>query len=122
MSNYRLDINLPGLPETTNQVLAMGLRARMRRKAYWKDLVWKLTAGKRPAVPLARATLTLIRCSTTRPDPDGLVSSFKHIIDSLTLSRVLENDRHENIGFPNYGWAHAKMGAGHCLIIVEGEV
>lgn len=116
---FRLEIDIPGLPETVNQILAMSLRARMRQKKEWKNIVWMLTAGKRPTEPLKRAKLTLIRHSTTRPDPDGLTSSFKHIIDGLVIARVLENDRYENISFPNYDWSHAPAGKGHCTVIVE---
>src|SRR3954469_12425023 len=101
---YVLEFEIPGLPETTNEVLAMRLRTRMNRKAYWKSIVWQLVSGRRPPIPIKRARLTLIRCSRTRPDPDGLTSSFKHVIDALVVARVLENDRHENIGFPNYDW------------------
>lgn len=96
--NYRLEIEIPGLPETTNEVLAM-----------------------RPRAPIARASLTLTRCSTTRPDPDGLTSSFKHIIDGLVKSGVLADDRHENIGFPTYLWEQAPRGKG-CIRIQLIEV
>ena len=116
---YTLLIEVPGLPETTNQILAMSLRARMRQKKEWKNIVWMLTAGKRPDAPLKRARLTLTRHSTTRPDPDGLTSSFKHIIDGLVIAKILENDKHENIGFPTYEWSHAAAGKGHCTVIVE---
>jgi hypothetical protein len=117
--NYTLFIDVPGLPETTNQVLAMSLRARMRQKKVWKEAVWMLAAGKRPPTPLKRAKVTLTRFSTTRPDPDGLVSSGKHLIDGLVIAKVLENDRYENIGFPTYEWAHAPAGKGHCTVLVE---
>lgn len=117
---YRLEIDVPGLPETVNQILSMSLRARMRQKKVWKNIVWLLTAGKRPPAPLKRARLTLTRHSTTRPDPDGLTSSFKHIIDGLVVARILENDRYDNISFPAYEWAHAPAGKGHCTVLVEG--
>jgi Holliday junction resolvase RusA-like endonuclease len=118
-SPYVLEFQIPGLPETTNEVLAMKLRVRLRCKRIWKRTVWLLVVGKRPRAPLKRARLTLTRCSSTRPDPDGLVSSFKHIIDGLVEARVLENDRLENIGFPNYAWEKAPSGKGHCKIHIE---
>jgi Holliday junction resolvase RusA-like endonuclease len=116
---YLLEFQLPGLPETTNEILSMRLRMRLRCKRIWKRTVWLLVVGKRPASPLKRARLTLIRCSSTRPDSDGLVSSFKHVIDGLVEARVLENDRYENIGFPNYAWEKAPSGKGHCKIRIE---
>lgn len=73
----------------------------------------------RPPEPLKKARLTLIRRSSARPDTDGLVSGFKHIIDGLVEARVLENDSFEHIGFPDYRWEHAKAGKGHVSIKVE---
>lgn len=112
-------VDVPGLPETVNEVLAMKLRTRMRQKRYWKDLIWKLVCGSKPPAPLKRAKLTLTRHSTTRPDPDGLTSSFKHLIDGLVIAKVLENDRHENIDFPTYLWSPAGKGKGHCTVLIE---
>lgn len=121
---YRLDITIPGLPPMTNDVLAMNLRDRLRSKKQWKTAVMFKTAGKRPAAPLARAHLTLTRFSTRRPDPDGLTSGFKHVIDALVLANILENDKHENIGFPSYFWEPAKANMGKIRIevieIVQG--
>lgn len=117
--SYRIELDIPGLPETVNQFYAMKLQKRMSRKRYWKDVVWKLVGKNRPISPLERARLTLIRCSATRPDPDGLTSSFKHIIDGLVASRVLRNDKYENIGFPRYDWEPAPLRSGRCKVIVE---
>lgn len=113
---YELTVDIPGLPETINEVLAMKLRARMSRKAYWKEMVWGSVQGKKPPAPIKRAQLTLTRFSSTRPDPDGLTSTFKHLIDGLVIARVLENDRFENIGFPTYLWESRPKGKGFVRI------
>lgn len=118
-TRFILELEIPGLPETTNEVLAMRLKARMSRKRYWKYMVWAYTANTKPVRPLKRAKLTLIRCSTTRPDPDGLTSTFKHIIDGLVESKILENDRYENIGFPTYDWERAPANHGKIKVRVE---
>lgn len=117
--SYRLHIELPGLPETTNQILAMALRKRIRRKIYWKSLVGYLTAGKRPLKPIKRAKLTLTRHSAGKCDYDGRVSSFKHVIDGLVEAGILENDTEENVGKPSYEHAPAPPGKGFCTITLE---
>lgn len=117
--SYILDFELPGLPETTNQVLSMRLKNRLNRKMYWKTFVIMTVAAKRPTIPLLRAKLMLIRCSTVRPDPDGLVGSFKHIIDGLVVGGILEDDNYENIGFPIYEWEKTAINAGKIKIRVE---
>lgn len=116
---YRLEIEIPGLPETTNEVLSMRLKKRLNRKMFWKQQIAYSVYGKKPKQPLKRANLTLTRFSTTRPDPDGLTSTFKHLIDGLVIAEILENDKYENIGFPKYLWEKAKRNEGKIKILVE---
>ena len=69
--------------------------------------------------PLSRAKLTLTRYSSVCPDPDGLVSSFKSVLDGLVECGVLENDRFTNIGMPTYAWEKAPKNEGKAKVIVE---
>lgn len=69
--------------------------------------------------PLAKAKLTLTRHSSTEPDYDGLVSSFKPCIDALIMANVIENDRMSNVGKPTYLWELAPRNKGHITIKVE---
>lgn len=121
--SYRITLRIPGLPETTNQATRGKLRHRLRAKREWKRLVWLLLreqGGPRvPAVPLKRAHVTCIRHSSFEPDHDGIVSSFKHIIDGLVEAGVLENDKKINIGIPVYDWQPAPPKQGFCLVTVE---
>lgn len=118
--SYRLEFELLGLPETTNQVLSMRLKWRLRRKVFWKrQVAAALKALPLPPAPLEHARLTLTRCSVQRPDPDGLTSTFKHLIDALVIGKVLVNDRHKNIGFPRYRHEKAGYHAGKVRILVE---
>lgn len=116
---YTLSFFIKGLPPTTNKVLAMGLRERLRSKKRWKDAVIYSTVGKRPPTPLVKASLTLTRHSSIRPDPDGLTSTFKHIIDGLVIAKVLQNDKFENIGFPKYEWEKTAKNEGKISVLVE---
>lgn len=69
--------------------------------------------------PLQTARLTLTRYSTIEPDYDGLVSSFKPIIDGLVEAGFLAGDKRANIGVPDYRWEKAKRGQGRITVRIE---
>lgn len=62
----------------------------------------------RPACKLAKAKLTLIRHSSVEPDWDGLVGSFKYVIDALVYQGILYDDGPDNIGESKALWKGAK--------------
>jgi len=72
----------------------------------------------RPPRPLKKAFLFMLRESSSAPDFDGLVGSFKGVIDSLRYLGVIENDRFENIGFPRYGHRRAPAKRGKIQVVV----
>ncbi len=74
---------------------------------------------RRPRRPLKRARVTCIRYSSVSPDSDGLVTGFKPLIDGLVACGVLENDRYENIGMPDYRHVPVPPKKGRVVIIVE---
>lgn len=115
-----LDIEIPGLPKRTNNSQS-SWRARMAESRKWKMLVadFVILGKRRPPKPLTKAKLTLTRRSSVRPDSDGLVSSFKHVIDGLIAAGVIANDRYENIGMPTYLWEKAPRNKGSIRIVVE---
>lgn len=119
MKPYVLEFTIPGLPPTQNGATRGKLKERFRVKSEWKMLVWAAIQGKKPRKPLARAKLTLIRGSRTRPDFDGLTSSFKVVIDALRQQGVLLDDRHENIGVPDYQWTPSPARCGYIRVIIE---
>lgn len=116
---YELRIRLEGLPKTTNTMSGMHWAAKMAHAKRWKRAVWQevLRQG-RPSEPLKHAKLRLVRRSSQAPDFDGLASSFKHLIDGLVESRVLLNDKLENIGMPEYVWEKCPRSDGHVLVEV----
>jgi hypothetical protein len=76
------------------------------------------TMAKRPKEPYKKASLTLIRCSSVCPDADGLVQSFKAVIDALVFNKILEDDSMAHIGMPNYKWLKAKPKQGKIVVSV----
>jgi len=92
-----------------------------RERDAWIAAVICISRAKLPRAPLQKAKLTLTRHSASAPDPDGLVSGFKAIVDGLVRAKVLVNDRFENIGMPDYRWVKAAPKKGFIQVRVEGE-
>lgn len=75
--------------------------------------------NKEPKEPLKKAKVTLSRFSTREPDFDGLVCSFKPILDGLTNSKIIIDDKMSVIGQPTYKWEKIGKGKGKIHILVE---
>lgn len=119
--SYRLDITIDGLPVTANGCRRLGHWSKVSKATKsWKTSVWAmaLQAG-RPNAPLAKAKLTLVRYSSVEPDFDGLVHSFKPVIDGLKLAGVILDDKRAVVGQPEYEWQRADPRAGRIRVIVE---
>lgn len=116
-----IEFELPGLPATANgrRRMAHWVQASKESNRWKNDVYFKLLEiNKRPRRPMHQARLHLIRHSSSEPDFDGLVSSFKPIIDGLVLSGVLVNDRSANIAQPHYHWEYAPAKAGKITVRV----
>lgn len=120
IDQYVLEIVLDGLPARTNSAKT-AWQARAAEAKKWKGLVVNAVRLSRnqPATPLSRARLTLIRCSSIRPDSDGLVSGFKHCVDGLIQAGVIIDDNFDVIGMPTYLWEKAPPKKGMIKIKVE---
>ena len=119
---YRLNFTLQGLPETTNAARHSNghWSERHKKDKSWKRQVWVEALQKgRPRQPLHKASVTLIRYSASEPDFEGLVSSFKTILDGLTEAGVIANDSMSVIGQPAYYWRKAKPKQGKIEVFVE---
>lgn len=100
-------------------------RKKHRENTKWKVLVissiasLRLNEQERAALPLKRASLCLTRYSSNEPDFDGLVSSFKHVIDGLKEAGVIVDDKMSVIGQPKYFWLYAKPKQGKIKVRIE---
>lgn len=124
-----IEFELQGLPKMTNPSGAKSTHWRVVKaeRDGWKEHVKVVVkhhflSGYSASWPLKTAKLTLTRHSTVRPDPDGLVSGFKAIVDGLVLAGVLENDKFANIGMPDYRWAKTKPKEGKVTVRVEWDL
>lgn len=119
---YRLEFTIPDLPKLPNQLLGAHWTIRSGHAKAWKRKVWRCVWHLKPSEPLKKASLTLTRGSSREADFDGLVGSFKAIIDGLVEAQVLAGDTQSIIGQPCYQWTKAKRGAGFIRVLIEGHV
>lgn len=112
-----LEFEIQGLPKMTNASRVHWTK-KMKEAKKWKALVYEQVSLAR-WTPINKANLTLIRFSSVEPDFDGLVSSFKHVIDGLVEAGVLENDKVSNIGQPKYAWQKCAPKMGKIRVKVE---
>lgn len=116
--SYRLEFTLQGLPKLANGSYGHW-RVRAAAAKAWKQRSFATAWPDRPPQPLKKAKVTLIRHSSSEPDFDGLVSSFKNVLDGLKQARVIEDDRGSVIGQPSYQWAKSAPKKGFVTVIVE---
>lgn len=128
MSKHIIDLTILGLPKTTNGTNSHWIRFSERKK--WHKLVTEALMLQHH-LPSARLFLprfvlnprfTLTRYSSRPPDFDGLVSSFKAIIDTFKKLEVIKDDSMAIIGQPDYKWELAKKSHGRVRIVLDYEL
>lgn len=126
-----VEFEIAGLPKMTNTSRVHWTK-KMREAKKWKELVQgevhnylarkvflSQFGGEFPFSALSKANITLTRYSSVEPDFDGLVSSFKHVIDGLKVAGVIIDDKASVIGQPKYLWEKAKPRMGKIKVRVE---
>ena len=118
--SYKLEFTECKLPPTTNGMTSFHWWKKKKLSDEWNNLVmFHVLKNGAPPKPLTKAKLTLTRFSSSEPDYDGLVSSFKVVVDSLRYNAVLADDKMKNIGIPRYDWQKCAPKAGMIHVIVE---
>lgn len=118
--SYKLEFTECKLPPTTNGMTSFHWWKKKKLSDEWNNLVmFHVLKNGAPPKPLQKARLTLTRFSSSEPDYDGLVSSFKVVVDSLRYNAVLADDKMKNIGIPRYDWQKCAPKAGMIHVIVE---
>ncbi len=115
---YHLGFTVDELPKTPNSLLGSHWRTRMLQRDRWLTWVMGKVSGKKPPAPLKRAHLKLTRHSALRPDPSGLVGSFKYVEDALVANGILADDSSDQIGIPDYCWEYASPRKGFITVEV----
>lgn len=112
-------IEIKGLPKIISNGSKGSWRGAWAEGNKWKRAIHEALVINKISLetPLEKAHLRLTRFSSIEPDFDGLVISFKHVIDGLVRAGVLANDKISNIGQPEYFWQKTK--ANHGKIKIE---
>jgi len=119
---FKISITIKGLPALTNQRRVHWRKLQNESRMWKSQVISKARLNKLPETPLVKAKLILTRHSSSEPDYDGLVGSFKNCIDALVEIGILQNDKMSNIGIPEYKWEKAKPGDGKIRIEVEADL
>lgn len=116
---YKLEIEVNFLPKPANQLLRRHWSLLTKEKNKCHNAVLIAIGPNKPDKPLQKAELHLTRCSSSMPDYDGLVSSFKYIIDGLVKAGVIVDDKPAIIGYPTYEWEKANRGQGTVRVRIK---
>lgn len=115
---YSLEFVIKGLPSTSNTHRHWRIAGGDRKK--WKEAVVAICSTRsKPRVPLKKACLFCVRFSSSEPDYDNLVISFKAAIDGLKVAGIIEDDKSSVIVERKYSWIKAAPKDGAIMIRVE---
>ena len=103
---------IDALPKLPNKLLGAHWRVRSSHAREWATRTWAATCKQRPREPWKTVRLILERHSSSQPDHDGLVGSFKSVCDALVKCGIIEDDTPAHILSAEYLWikAPAKRG------------
>lgn len=100
-------ISIDFLPKTRNELERRHYREVTNEKNRVYTAVGFHVRRHAPKKPFKKASLTLIRHSSVEPDWDGLISSFKYVVDALVHYKLIVDDKMENIGRSHVHWKKA---------------
>lgn len=103
---YRATLRWPHqLPELPN-AWPKNPHAENRRRKKWHKRVGEmiLVSGVRPTETVTRCELACVRWSPRMPDFDGLVQSFKPLVDGLVNHEIIADDHMGIIVRRRYSW------------------
>ena len=116
---YVLEFEINDLPKTINAIGRAHWAVKAKEARKWKNLVAAEILSKGSIKQLPKAKITLFRYSSRCPDSDGLVSSFKHVIDGIVGVGLIPDDTYRTIGMPNYSWEKAPKNKGKIKVRIE---
>lgn len=115
----KIEFEIDGLPPTINAIGRMHWAVKVKNIRMWTNLILASIGPNRPTTPFKKATLCLTRFSSSEPDYDNLVISFKPVIDALVKLEVITSDKPSVIGQPTYLWEKASPKKGKIKVRVE---
>lgn len=116
--SFRIEFEIPGTPKATNAILGRSYWVKHKNAVAWKRSVAAVTVGQKPALPLTWAKLILTRYNYRMLDYDGLVASFKPVVDGLVECGVLKNDTWKITGTWDVRQEYTPKGTDRIRVIV----
>lgn len=134
--HYWLQMVIPGAPKTPNEIYGANKFIKHRNAVSWKQAVYLMARGHEPEKPLTKAKIFLRRFGPVKMDFDGLVGSFKPVIDGFCTRRektvglkkaereilwsgIIEDDKWDITGQWIVDQAPAPVGGEHIFIRIE---
>jgi len=114
---YEIKFSIPYLPPVGMNQRGHWSKAHKETRLV-DSLVSAAVCGRKPEKPLQKRKLFLQRHSSVCPDFDGLVHSFKNVVDALVTCGILVNDRMENTGAWQVEWRKAPPKGGFIVVHV----
>lgn len=118
---YRLTFTIESLPKMYNALNRQHYHVKKKEKDKWLLLIKASVSRKKPIAPLTKYKLKLTRFSSSEPDYDGLVSSWKFVIDALRHCEILSDDKLSNSGKWDCWWEKGKRGEGKIKVEVWSD-
>lgn len=118
---YELEFEINDLPKTINAIGRMHWSVKAKEAKKWNTIIATEILSKGSCKQLSKAKISLCRYSSHCPDADGLVSSFKHVIDGIVRSGLIPDDSYRTIGMPFYEWIKAKKKEGKIKVRIESD-
>lgn len=119
---YRLYLEIPWCPESLNRKLRSNRYKNAAEMKAWANFIVNDTYSRRPAIPLARVSLTFTRYSHRFLDYDGLVASLKPVADALVAAKILVDDSWNVTGAWSVDQVFRPQSKGQMLAIGVEEV
>lgn len=120
-SPYNVIIDFPRLPPMGNAWKRENYHVSRKEKAMWVGSFKWMLLNNKPKFPLKKVRLILTRFSSSEPDYDGLVISFKHVIDALVENEVLVDDSLSVTGKWDCNWLKTSRGKGSIRVEIIEE-
>lgn len=114
-----IKLEIKDLPLRPNELLRKHWSYVTKEKNKWHALVKLFLGHQTPKAPFKQAKLVLTRHSMRAPDYDGLVGSFKYVVDGLVKAGVIADDKTAVIGDSKYQWIKAKKIDQRIEVIIE---
>jgi len=119
---YTLHLQIPWVPTSLNKGLRSHWGKRHKENIAWANYISAESVRKKPAAPLQKAKLTIVRHSHRSLDFDGLVGSLKPVVDALIFSGIIADDSWSVVGAWTVEQYFRKKVDGPLLDIIVEEI